>query len=150
MGNTYTNLQYHLVFSTKHRKEMILDGFQENLYSYIGGIIRSEKGKLINIGGTKNHVHILTIFSQSVTVSNMLQQIKGSSSKWLNEQSLVPYRFRWQTGYAAFTVSQSMVDIVSNYIDNQAAHHKKMTFKEEIIMLFEKHNIEYDEKYLWV
>jgi REP element-mobilizing transposase RayT len=149
MANSFTNLQYHLVFSTKHRKDIIQDRFRENIYSYLGGIIRAEKGKIITIGGTKNHVHILTRFAKSATVSNMLQQIKGSSSKWVNEQNFLPYRFRWQSGYGAFTVSESMVDILSRYIENQEVHHKKMTFKEEFIKLLKKHGIEYDEKYLW-
>ncbi len=149
MANSFTNLKYHLVFSTKHRKDIILDSFRENLYCYLGGIIRSEKGKIITIGGTQNHVHILARFAKSTTVPNMLQQIKGSSSKWLNQQSFLSFRFGWQSGYGAFTVSESMVDIVSRYIENQAAHHQKMTFKEEFIMLLKKHGIEYDEKYLW-
>ena len=79
----------------------------------------------------------------------MLQQIKGGSSKWLNEQNFLSYCFRWQPGYGAFSVSESMLDIVSKYIENQAAHHKKMTFKEEFLKLLKKHGIEYDEKYLW-
>ncbi len=149
MGSTFTNLKYHLVFSTKHRKDIIQEQFRESVYSYLGGIIRSEKGKMITTGGTNNHVHILARFPQSATVSNMLQQIKGSSSKWVNEENFLPFRFRWQSGYGAFTVSESMVDIVSRYIENQDAHHQKMTFKEEFIMLLKKHGIEYDEKYLW-
>ena len=149
MANAYTNLQYHLVFSTKHRNGFILDSFRERLYSYLSGIIRSEKGEMITIGGTKNHVHILTRFSKSLIISHMLQQIKGSSSRWVNEQNFLPYRFSWQTGYGAFTVSESMVAIISRYIENQATHHKTMTFKEEFIQLLKKHAIEYDEKYLW-
>ena len=149
MGNTFTNLLYHLVFSTKNRKDFIIDSFREDLYNYLGGVIRGEKGKMLGIGGTKNHVHILAKFPQGATVSNMLQQIKGNSSKWLNEQKFVTYRFYWQRGYGAFSVSESMVNAVSKYIENQEMHHKKMTFKEEFLMLLEKHNIDYDEKFLW-
>jgi REP element-mobilizing transposase RayT len=149
MGNTFTNLLYHLVFSTKNRKDFIQDSFRDELYSYLGGIVRGEKGKTITIGGTKDHMHILAKFPQGVTVSNMLQNIKGNSSKWLNEKGFVAYRFYWQRGYGAFTVSESMVDIVSRYIENQEIHHKKMTFKEEFLMLLKRNNIEYNEKYLW-
>ena len=144
MANTYTNLQYHLVFSTKNRKEIIQDGFCEDLYSYLGGIIRSEKGKMLSIGGTKNHIHILASFAKSATLSNMLQQIKGGSSRWLNEQNVLPYHFGWQSGYGAFTVSESMVHVVGKYIENQVAHHKKMTFEEEYVKLLKKHGIEYN------
>lgn len=149
MGQTFTNLRYHLVFSTKYRQKVLRKQFRAELYRYIGGIIRGEKGKMLTIGGTSDHVHILAAFPQSATVSNMLQHIKGNSSKWLNEKRFIPCRFGWQVGYGAFTVSESMVDTVSRYIENQATHHKKMTFQQEFIMLLEKHKIEYDERSLW-
>ena len=149
MANTYTNLQYHLVFSTKNRKNIILNSFRDDLYCYLGGIIRSEKGKMIAIGGTENHVHILANFAKSVPLSSILQQIKGGSSKWLNDKKTLPYRFGWQSGYAAFTVSESMVDVVVKYIQNQPVHHKKITFEDEFVKLLKKHGVEYDEKYLW-
>lgn len=149
MSNTFTNLLYHLVFSTKHRKDFIQPGCRDELYSYLAGIIRGEKGKAIAIGGTPNHVHILAKFSQGIMLANMLQHIKGNSSKWLNDRRLLSYHFNWQSGYGAFTVSESMVDIVSAYITNQEAHHKQMTFEEEFLALLKKHHIEYDEKYLW-
>lgn len=104
---------------------------------------------MLVVGGTNDHVHILSMFPQSTTVSNMLQHIKGNSSKWLNEQNFMVPHFHWQTGYGAFTVSESMVETISRYIQNQAIHHKKMTFKEELLMLLKKHNIDYDERYLW-
>ena len=149
MANTFINLQYHLVFSTKHRKDFIVDCVRDRLYNYLGAIIRNEKGTMLTIGGTQNHVHILAQFSKTANISNMLQQIKGSSSKWINGQNLLPYHFRWQSGYAAFTVSQSQSGIVSRYIKNQVEHHRKITFKDEFIKLLEKHGIEYDEKLLW-
>ena len=117
--------------------------------SYLGGIIRGEKGNAITIGGTKNHIHILARFSQGITISNMLQHIKGNSSKWFNEKRFVPCHFNWQSGYGAFTVSESMVKVVSRYIASQETHHKKMTFEQEFLTLLEKNHIEYDEKYLW-
>lgn len=149
MSNTFTNLLYHLVFSTKNRKDLIQLGFREELYRYLAGIIRGEKGTAITIGGTLNHVHILAKFSQGVMLSNMLQHIKGNSSKWLNDKAFVAYHFQWQTGYGAFTVSESLVETVSRYIENQETHHKQMTFEAEFITLLAKNNIAYDEKYLW-
>lgn len=149
MSNTFTNLLYHLVFSTKSRKNLIQPGFRDELYCYLAGIIRGEKGKAITIGGTQNHVHILAKFSQGVMLSNMLQHIKGNSSKWLNDKAFVSYHFQWQAGYGAFTVSESMVETVSKYIENQETHHKQMTFEAEFVTLLAKHHIEFDEKYLW-
>ena len=149
MSNTFTNLLYHLVFSTKNRQDLIQPGCRDELYSYLAGIIRGEKGKAITIGGTKNHVHILAKFSQGAMLSNMLQHLKGNSSKWLNEKGIVACHFHWQTGYGAFTVSESMVKVVSRYIENQETHHQKMTFEAEFISLLDKNHIEYDEQYLW-
>ena len=149
MASTLTNLLFHVVFSTKMRQNLINPEMSEQLYPYIGGIIRTEKGKLIQIGGTANHIHILARFAPSVDVSEMLRRIKGNSSKWINEKRFCQTRFAWQRGYAAFSVSESVWLKVSEYIKNQEEHHKKMTFKEEFILLLKKHHVEYDERYLW-
>lgn len=153
MPSSLTNLLYHVVFSTKGRQPEIVQGFMEDLYAYIGGIIRSEKGKMIEIGGTSNHVHILARFSPAISVSEMLKMIKGNSSRWVNKSGKRPTRFAWQKGYGAFSVSESGCEsgceAVVNYIRNQEAHHRKMTFKEEFKLLLDKHQVEYDEEYLW-
>lgn len=149
MPSSLTNLLYHIVFSTKGRQPEIDTDFREDLYAYLGGIVRSENGRLIEIGGTPDHVHILTRFSPAVSVSDMLKMIKGSSSRWVNKSGKRPARFAWQKGYGAFSVSESGCKAVVNYIRNQETHHRKMTFKEEFKLLLDKHQIEYDEKYLW-
>lgn len=149
MPSSLTNLLYHVVFSTKGRQPEIVPGFREDLYAYVGGIIRSEKGKLIEIGGMANHVHVLARFSPAVSVSDMLKMIKGNSSRWVNKSGKRPAKFAWQKGYGAFSVSESGCEAVVNYIRNQEAHHRKMTFKEEFKLLLDKHQVEYDEEYLW-
>ncbi len=149
MPSTLTNLLYHVVFSTKGRQPEIVSGFRQDLYAYLGGIIRSENGRLIEIGGTSNHVHILARFSPAVSVSDMLKMIKGNSSRWVNKSGKRPARFAWQKGYGAFSVSESGCEAVVNYIRNQEAHHRKMTFKEEFKLLLDKHRVEYDEEHLW-
>jgi len=149
MGSTLTNLLYHFVFSTKNRENSLLDSFRDRLYSYLGGIILGEKGTLIKIGGMKDHVHILAKFPHSLTVANMLQRIKGNSSKWINEKKFLPRHFYWQRGYGAFSVSESMANTVASYIEHQENHHQTITFKQEFLKLLEKHNIPYDERYLW-
>ncbi len=105
MASTLTNLLYHVVFSTKERQNIIESSFRENLYSYIGGIVRGEKGILINIGGTDNHIHLFMKVSTAVSTSQMLQCIKGNSSKCINEKKHTKMHFNWQTGYGAFSVS---------------------------------------------
>ena len=149
MASTLTNLLYHIVFTTRKRQNLIIPALSVELYPYIGGIIREEKGKLLKIGGTLNHVHILARFSASVSVSEMLRRIKGSSSKWVNESSNGTSHFAWQRGYGAFSVSESSVENVISYIENQEEHHRKITFEGEFLLLLQKHGIPYDEKYIW-
>ena len=149
MASTLTNLLYHIVFSTKARDNLINPELATKLHPYIGGVIRGEKGRLLKIGGTANHVHILAMFSPSVSVSEMLRRIKGYSSKWVNDEKRQRKRFSWQSGYGAFSVSESMLGRVSKYIEGQEEHHKKMTFKEEFLLLLKKYNVEYDDRYIW-
>ncbi len=149
MPSTFTNLLYHIVFSTKHREPLIKEELQEELYRYIGGIIRAEGGILLEIGGVADHVHLLSKIKPSVAVSEMLNKIKANSSKWNNENKKSRDRFSWQEGYAAFTVSESQSPIVREYIRNQAEHHKKISFQDEFIALLEKHGVSYDPKYIW-
>ena len=149
MGSSVTRLLYHLVFSTKLRQPLIDEVLEEELYSYIGGIIRNRGGHLIEIGGIPDHAHILARFSQTTTVAAMLQEIKTSSSKWRNHNRGGDPYFSWQVGYAAFSVSPSLLGTVRKYIRNQKAHHSQLTFEEELVMLLDKHGIEYDERYLF-
>ncbi len=149
MASTLTNLLYHIVFTTRKKQNLITPALFIELYPYIGGIIREEKGKLLKIGGILNHVHILARFSASISVSEMMRRIKGSSSKWVNENSRSTQHFSWQRGYGAFSVSESAVENVISYIGNQNEHHKKITFEEEFLLLLQKHRIPYDEKYIW-
>ena len=149
MASTLTSLVYHIVFSTKMRQDLLCPGLTAELYPYIGGIIRGEKGRLLKINGTANHIHILTVFSPVIAVSDMVRRIKGNSSKWINEERRLQSSFAWQRGYGAFSVSESAVEKVSEYIENQEGHHKKISFQEEFLLLLKKHNVGYDEKYLW-
>ncbi|MCP3956765.1 MAG: IS200/IS605 family transposase [bacterium] len=149
MANTYTNLLYHLVFSTKNRVACIGGEIQEPLYQYIGGVIRGEGGTLIEIGGVADHVHLLARFKASVAVATMVRRIKTSSSKWMSQRPGAGPKFAWQTGYGAFSVSESQVGQVRRYIQNQAEHHRRRTFQEELREILDKHHVEFDERYLW-
>ena len=149
MSGTYTNLLYHLVFSTKLRKPWITAPIRDELYKYMGGIIRGERGVLLEIGGTADHVHLLTRFKTQPSVAEMLQRIKANSSKWVNEEKTRIHKFGWQDGYGAFTVSHSQVGRVRRYIKTQAEHHRVQDFKVEFRTLLDKHGIEYEERHLW-
>ena len=147
--STFTKLAYHIVFSTKYRHSLIQGAFQNKLYEYIGGIIRAQNGRLIEIGGVEDHVHLLTNLSPTKAISDSIREIKANASKWSNELSDQKSRFEWQKGYGAFTVSYSQIERVRHYIQNQREHHKTKTFEEEFIKLIEIHDIEFDRRYLF-
>lgn len=149
MGHSYTNLLYHIVFSTKERQPWLDSTVSARLYDYLGGAIRSEGGTSLNVNGCADHIHILAKLRQDKAVSEVLRGIKANSSGWIH-RTFQPLRaFAWQSGYGAFTVSQSQVDKVKRYIANQQKHHQRVSFKEEFIALLQAHGIEYDERYLW-
>jgi putative transposase len=125
---TYTNLLYHIIFSTKQRTPLITDESQEELYRYIDGIIRAEGGVQIEIGGMADHVHILAKFKPAISVSEMLAKIKANSSKWMNDHKMKMRKFAWQEGFAAFAVSESQAPAVVGYIRNQKVHHRKQSY----------------------
>jgi REP element-mobilizing transposase RayT len=119
------------------------------VYRYIGGIIRAEGGTQLEIGGMSDHVHILAKVKPAISISDMLAKLKANSSKWANDHKMKMRKFGWQEGYAAFTVSESQVAAVREYIRNQHEHHRKQTYQEEFVALLERHGIDYDPRYLW-
>jgi REP element-mobilizing transposase RayT len=147
--STYSNLLYHIVFSTKQRIPLITANLQDELYRYIGGIIRGEGGALIEVGGMADHIHLLAKIRPATSVAEMLSRIKANSSKWANEGKMELRKFGWQEGYAAFSVSESKVPDVAQYIRNQKEHHRTQTFQEEFVDLLKRHGVEYDPQYLW-
>jgi putative transposase len=149
MSGTYTNLLFHVVYSTKYRKPLIKGALKDPLCGYIGGIIRREKGILLEVGGISDHVHLPTKFSPRIAVSDMLRLIKTNSSKWINDGDYLDRHFEWQAGYAAFSVSESQVENVRRYLQNQAEHHTVTTFKDEYLNLLRRHNIDFDERYVF-
>ncbi len=147
--STHTHLLYHIVFSTKDREPLITDRAREPLYSYIGGIIRERRGICIEIGGVMDHLHILARFRPSISVSEMVQDIKGISSKWAKGRLETTKALYWQEGYGGFSVSPSQVPRVIEYIRTQESHHDDQSFKKEFVALLDKHEIDYDPRYLW-
>ena len=149
MSKSYCNLLYHLVFSTKERRPYLHHETRERVYEYIGGVIRKKEGIVLCVGGTDDHVHILAKLRQDEAVSDVLRDIKAGSSGWVHDTFEKLSDFSWQEGYGAFSVSQSQVEKVSQYIQTQEEHHKRVTFKEEFVALLEAHEVEYDERYIW-
>jgi len=149
MPSTYTNLLYHIIFSTKERRPFITAKMQDELHPYLGGIILDAGGEPLEIGGVADHVHILAKLPAVLSVSDALRLIKSNSSKWAGERADLARIFAWQTGYSAFTVSRSQAPAVRIYIRNQEQHHRKKTFQQELVVLLKKNEIEYDERYLW-
>jgi len=147
--STFTNLLFHIVYSTKYRKPAIRLEWQDDLYGYLGGILRDQKGTLLKIGGVEDHVHLLAKLGPTIAISDVLRKLKANSSKWINERADVTQKFEWQSGYAAFSVSESQMPAVANYIANQAEHHRKKTFEEEFLVILKKHNIDFDIQYVF-
>jgi REP element-mobilizing transposase RayT len=147
MPHTFTNLLTHIVFSTKERVPVINAELRPQLHAYMGGIVRELQGTALIINGMADHVHLLVGLPPALSLSDALRVLKANSSRWLHETRRAP--FNWQAGYGAFSVSQSNVLAVTEYIAHQEEHHRKMTFQEEFIALLRKHNIEFDERYIW-
>lgn len=149
MAGTYTKLFYHIVFSTKHRAPFITEAIEDELQKYISGIVRGIDGACLEINGMPDHVHLLALLPPKVAVSDALREIKSNSSKWVHETKAELAKFGWQDGYAAFSVSKSQVDSVREYIRNQKRHHGALDFKAELLKLLAKHEVEFDERYIW-
>ena len=148
MPSTHTSLYYHIIFSTKERRPIISDRWRQNLYSYIGGILRRIGAVAQEIGGTADHIHILASLGAAHRLSDVLREVKSVSCGWVRRVVRSPY-FSWQDGYGAFTVSPSQIEFVETYIRGQQEHHRRTTFQEEYRALLVEHGIEFDEDHLW-
>ena len=149
MPQSFTCLHFHFIFSTKDRLPSIAPDLQPRLFEYIGGIFRAEKGCLVAAGGMLDHVHLLASLSKEMSVSEAMRIIKANSSGWIHDTFPDKQDFGWQAGYGAFAVSYSNIDVVKQYIARQAEHHRVKSFQEEFIEFLKRHNIQYDERYLW-
>jgi len=149
MANTYTQIHIQVVFTVQNRESIIYDKWKDELYKYICGIIQNNHHKLLSINGMPDHIHILFGLHPTQSLSELVQDIKGSSSKWINERKFVKGRFSWQEGYGAFSYSKSEIPKISAYIDNQKAHHNRKTFSQEYIEMLNEFDVEYDNRYVF-
>jgi REP element-mobilizing transposase RayT len=146
---SYVSSYFHCVFSTKERRPLIVPTLQERLWPYLGGIARQNEMTAVEIGGVADHIHILLSLPSTLSLAKAMQLIKGGSSKWVHETFPEHRLFGWQVKCGAFSVSVSQLDKTVQYIQSQPEHHRKMTFQEEFLALLKRHQIAYDEKYLW-
>jgi REP element-mobilizing transposase RayT len=148
MSQSYTNLIYHIIFSTKNRQPLINDIYQPRLYDYIGGTIRGLNGISLALNGTEDHVHLLTKLLPNKALSDVLRELKANASGWMHNVFPELKDFSWQRGYGAFTLSQSKVEDVRHYIAGQKEHHQRVSFRDEFIQFLKANQIEYDERFL--
>ena len=149
MANTYTQIHIQFVYAVKFRESIIGKDWKDELYKYTTGIIQKNNHKLIAINGMSDHIHILIGMRPTQSISDLIQDVKGCSSKWINKKGVLKGKFEWQEGYGAFSYGKSQVNDVVNYINNQESHHKKITFLEEYQDFLEKFEVEYDEKFIF-
>jgi REP element-mobilizing transposase RayT len=149
MANTYSQLYTHIVFAVKGRENIVTKKIEDDLYKYICGIVTLNHQKVYAINGMPDHIHLLISIKPNCLLSDLVRDIKASSSKWINLKKLVKGKFYWQEGFGSFSVSQSQLDKVIAYIDNQETHHQKKSFKQEYTGLLKSYNIEYDDKYVF-
>ena len=149
MAQTLTSLLVHIVFSTKDRQDLIDTNIEPRLYSYLGGIARKMESRLLDAGGTANHVHLLISQSKKIALATLLEELKKSSSIWIKQQDREYSKFKWQDGYGGFSAGTLQVPQIKAYLSKQKEHHHKTTFQEEFIDFLNRYEIEYKEEYLW-
>jgi REP element-mobilizing transposase RayT len=149
MANTYTQIHIQTVFTVQDRSCIIRKAWENELYKYITGIIQNHGHKVLAINGIPDHIHVFFGMRPNESLSDLMQDVKGDSSKWINKKGLVTGRFSWQEGYGGFSYSKSQVDHVIDYIKDQEIHHRKKTFIEEYLEFLEKFEVPYDERYIF-
>lgn len=149
MANTYTQIHIQAIFAVKKRTGIIQKEWKDELYKYITGIIHEHNHRLLAMNGMPDHLHLFFGMRPSQSLSDLMQDIKGGSSKWINDRKFIKERFEWQEGYGAFSYSKSQSPSVINYVQNQEAHHSKLSFLEEYKKFLIKFDIEYDERYVF-
>jgi len=149
MSQSLVNNLIHLIYSTKQREPVIPQEFSQGLDAYQAGIFKQWESPAVIIGGIEDHVHALFCLSKNHALKKIVEEVKKGSSKWMKTDGPKNKNFYWQNGYAAFSVSQSNAPQVREYIQNQREHHRTMTFQDELRALFDRHQIEYDERYVW-
>ena len=149
MASTFYQVYLQYVFAVKGRQNLLQEPWRDEVFKYMSGIIKGKNQKPIIVNGVSDHVHVFVGVNTSLTICDLVRDIKNNSTNFINEQKFVKGKFSWQDGYGVFSYGHSQINDVYNYILNQEKHHHKQTFKEEYLEYLRKFEIEYDEKYLW-
>jgi len=149
MADTYSQIYIHIVFAVKGRANLLSEKWKDELYKYITGIITNDGQKLIAINGMPDHIHILIGLKPTIALSDLVRDIKASSSKFINTQKWIAGKFEWQHGFGAFSYSHSQLTNVINYIQNQEEHHKKRTFREEYLEFLKAYTVDFKEEFIF-
>lgn len=147
MAQTLVEIIVHVVFSTKNRENLIPAEIENELFAYIGGILRKHESNLIAANGTENHVHLLIIQSKKIALSDLVREIKRASSLWIKQKDAKFIKFKWQGGFGAFSVSKLQINIVKKYIAKQKEHHKKENFDDEYRKFLKRYEMDFDERF---
>ncbi len=148
MSQSFVQIYVHIVFHTKNNTKLIREDIENELFSYMGGILKNHKSIPFQIGGTSNHIHILCTLPKTMAPADLVEEIKKSSSKWLKTKGEHYRNFYWQDGYGGFSVSKSGINAVKEYILNQKKHHEKVSFMDEYKNLLKAHGIPFEDRYL--
>ena len=149
MPQSLAKITIHLVFSTKNCERLLADEVRDPLHRYLAGILRERQSPALEINTEPDHAHVLFALSRTCALSDIVGSLKQSSSLWLQKQTPVLRNFHWQAGYAAFSVSESSLENVREYIRKQREHHRRRSFQDEVRALFQRHHLEFDERYVW-
>jgi REP element-mobilizing transposase RayT len=149
LGQTLVKNYIHIVFSTKDRQQFIIDKIEQELHAYLAGVCKQLDCQPIKIGGFTDHVHILCLLSKKITLVKLLEEVKSHSSKWIKTKGEEFKDFYWQTGYGAFSVNPSEVELAIEYISNQKVWHTKLSFQDEYRAFLNKYKVEFEERFLW-
>jgi len=149
MANSYTQIHLQVIFAVKKRTGLIQKEWKDELYKYITGIVQAHEHKLLAINGMPDHLHVFFGMRPIQSLSDLMQNIKQDSSKWVNQKKFIKEKFEWQEGYGAFSYSKSQVSRVISYIQNQESHHRKITFLDEYKKFLENFGVDYDERYIF-
>ena len=149
MAQTLVSLMVHVIFSTRNREPFITPEIEPELFAYIGGILKNHESRLLDAGGTADHLHLLISQSKNLSLSSLMKDVKKDSSSWIKTKGRLFRNFHWQDGYGAFSIGKSDIPELKKYIERQKEHHRKRTFQEELIAFLDEYGIAYDERYLW-